>query len=239
MPDGRTVLVTGTDTDVGKTVASAWLAAQLAPERWVALVKPVQTGTTRPREDGDEAFFRRALREAGNVSIETIVSLPEPLAPSIAARRAQSPIDVAALLARCRKIAEQHDLTLFEGAGGLLVTLDDTLNYADFARAVKADLVVVARPALGTLNHTLLTLEAAERRRLGVACLIVSDYAEDPDVVEQENLRFLRRVLPELPIIVLSHAPLDGDDPLATIKAWQLCTPSPPWGLRLSRCRLD
>ena len=86
---GRTYFVTGTDTDVGKTVATVWLASALAPGHRVALVKPVQTGASDPAVDGDEGFYRRALGPlAARVTLTTLESLPEPLAPSIAAARA-------------------------------------------------------------------------------------------------------------------------------------------------------
>ena len=227
---GRTYFITGTDTDVGKTVAAAWLASALEPGRRVALVKPVQTGASDPPVDGDESLYRRALGTlAARVTIATLESLPEPLAPSIAAARAERRIDVDALVTRCREIAAAHDLTLVEGAGGLLVTLDETpddgADMARLAAALEAPLVVVIRPALGTLNHTMLTLEAAERRGLSVELLICSGYPDAPGVVEQENLRFLRRRYPRLPLLVLRHAALNGDERLDGLRPWLLGEP--------------
>lgn len=211
----RTILVTGTDTGVGKTIASAWLAASLAPLRRVALLKAVQTGADDPAIDGDEALYRRALAAIEPMpTIETLETLPEPLAPSIAARRAGRPIDPTSLAERCLDRAAKHDITLIEGAGGLLVTIADGFDMADLAAAVGAALVVVARPSLGTLNHTLLTLEAAERRGLPVELLVVSGYPADASTVERENLRFLREHRPELPLVVLAHADLEDTRPL-------------------------
>jgi len=227
---GRTYFITGTDTDVGKTVATAWLASALAPGRRVALVKPVQTGARDPAVDGDEGFFRRALGVlAAGVTFATLESLPEPLAPSIAAARAGRRVDLDSLAARCREIAAAHDLTLVEGAGGLLVTLDETpgagADMADLAAALDAPLVVVIRPLLGTLNHTMLTVEAAERRGLSVELLICSGYPDVPSVVERENLRFLRRRYPQLPLLVLRRAALDGDEGLEALRPWLLGEP--------------
>ena len=227
---GRTYFVTGTDTDVGKTVATVWLASALAPGHRVALVKPVQTGASDPAVDGDEGFYRRALGPlAARVTLTTLESLPEPLAPSIAAARAGRRVDVDALVARCRAIAAAHDLTLVEGAGGLLVTLDETpgggMDMAGLAAALDAPLVVVIRPALGTLNHTLLTVEAAQRRGLPVELLICSGYPDAPGPVEQENLRFLRRRYPRLPLLVLGHAALDAGEGLEALRPWLLGEP--------------
>ena len=205
-PRASTYFVTGTDTDVGKTVASTWLAAVLAPLARVALVKPFQTGSLTPSIDGDEAFYRDHLGD--DVTMETIESLPEPLAPSIAADRAGRRLELPPVVARCREIAAQHDVTLVEGAGGLLVTISEADDMATLANQLDAPLVVVIRPALGTLNHTMLTVEAAERRGLEVELLICSGFPDDAGVVELENLRFLQARLPALPLVVLRWAEL-------------------------------
>ena len=234
MSGGRALFVSGTDTDVGKTVAAAWLAAELASGGRVALVKPAQTGTTTPAADGDEAFYRAAL--AGReVTIRTLVSLAEPLAPSIAADRARAPIDVEALVAECRAIASRNDITLFEGAGGLLVTLTDDVDMAELARRLDAPVVLVVRPSLGTLNHTLLSVEAARNRGLSVQLIVVSGYPDDAGVVERENLRFLRNHLPEIPLAVLRRADLSGAEPLAGLAPRFLG--EPPAFLRAARER--
>ena len=222
----RTLFVTGTDTGVGKTVVAAWLAATLALHQRVALVKPFQTGAVDPATEGDEAFYRAALRDEA-VTIRTLVTLPEPLAPSIAAERAGAPIDVAAALVECRALARIRDITLVEGAGGLLVSITAEHDMASFAAALDASLVVVARPSLGTLNHTALTLEAAERRGLPVELLVISGFPKDAGVVEWENLRYLRDRYPALPLIVLAEAPLAPSDPLAGLDPHTL-GPTPP-----------
>ena len=222
----RTLFVTGTDTGVGKTVVAAWLAASLAPHQRVALVKPFQTGAVDPAAEGDEAFYRAALGDEA-VTIRTLVTLPEPLAPSIAAERAGAPIDVAAALVECRALANGSDITLVEGAGGLLVSITAEHDMASFAAALDASLVVVARPSLGTLNHTALTLEAAERRGLPVEMVVISGFPVNAGVVEWENLRWLRDRYPALPLIVLAEALLAPSDPLAGL-APRLLGPPPP-----------
>ena len=211
---GRIVLVTGTDTGVGKTVACAWLAWKASGAGRVALLKAVQTGAG-PGVDGDEAFYRTALRGT-DVTLGTLASFPEPLAPLIAARRAGRPLDFEALARRCESVAAAHDLTLVEGSGGLLVPLDEERDFADLARRLDASLAVVVRPGLGTLNHTALTLEAAERRGLEIPLLICSGASPDPDVVEGENLRFfaaLREARPPcspMALLVIERAPEAG-----------------------------
>ena len=198
---GRIVLVTGTDTGVGKTIVAAWLAWLTSRSQRVALVKAVQTGAD-PAVDGDEAFYRAAL--AGRpITTTTLATYPEPLAPSIAARRSGEGVRAQDIARACMEIAQDHDLTIVEGSGGLMVTIDESTNFADLAGALSANLVVVIRPGLGTLNHTALTLEAVFSRGLGIEMLVCSGLAAEPRLVEIENLRFLRSHYPETPLITL------------------------------------
>ncbi len=201
---GEVVLVTGTDTGVGKTVSASWLAWRASRRGSVALIKAAQTGAD-PRVDGDEAFYRGALSGV-DVTIETLAAFPEPLAPSIAARRAGRQVDFEALARRCEQVAASRDVTLVEGSGGLLVPLDEEHDFADLAARLGARLVVVVRPGLGTLNHTALTLEAAARRGLAVDALVCSGVSPEPKVVEQENLRFFRERYAEIPLVVAPRA---------------------------------
>ncbi len=201
---GEVVVVTGTDTGVGKTVAASWLAWRASQRGSVALIKAAQTGAD-PKADGDEAFYRAALAGV-DATIETLATFPEPLAPSIAARRAGRRVDFEALVRRCAEVAAEHDVTLVEGSGGLLVPLDEEHDFADLAGRLEARLAVVVRPGLGTLNHTALTMEAAARRGLAVDALICSGVSPEPVVVEEENLRFFRERYAEVPLIVLPRA---------------------------------
>ncbi len=198
---GRIVLVTGTDTGVGKTIVAAWLASLTSRSQRVALVKAAQTGAD-PAVDGDEAFYRAAL--VGHpVTMTTLATFPEPLAPAIAARRSGESVRAQDIARSCIQIAQAHDLTIVEGSGGLMVPVDEESSFADLAGALSANLVLVIRPGLGTLNHTTLTLEAASRRNLLVEMLVCNGLVAKPGLVEIENLRFLRSRYPEIPLIAL------------------------------------
>ena len=198
---GRIVLVTGTDTGVGKTIVAAWLASLTPRSQRVALVKAVQTGAD-PAVDGDEAFYRSAL--VGHpVTMTTLATFPEPLAPAIAASRSGESVRAQDIARSCIQIAQTHDLTIVEGSGGLMVPVDEESSFADLAGALSANLVLVIRPGLGTLNHTTLTLEAASTRNLLVEMLVCNGLVAKPGVVEIENLRFLRSRYPEIPLIAL------------------------------------
>ena len=190
--------VTGTDTGVGKTVASAWLAARSrADGASVRYVKPVQTGLAPGAPGGDADF----VAAAAEVPAEELLRFDEPLAPAVAAERAGRPIDVSALVTEIRAREPGCDLLLVEGAGGLLAPLAGESTMADLALELGAELVVVTRPALGTLNHTALTLEAAVRRGLPVAGLVVCGWPRRPSATEETNLERLEKMTPVLEIV--------------------------------------
>jgi dethiobiotin synthetase len=198
--------VTGTDTGVGKTIVSAVLAGRaLAEGRSVRYVKPVQTGLS-PGDRGSDADH-----VAGHgIDARELLRFPDPLAPAVAAELAGRPIDIESLVRETKACAEDVDLLYVEGAGGLLVPITDDCSMADFARSLEAELVVVVRPGLGTLNHTALTLEAAERRGLHVALVVVSGYAGG--TTEETNLVRLRALGPPVEVLERLPSALDETD---------------------------
>ena len=200
--------VTGTDTGVGKTLAAAALCrADREAGRTVLYAKPVQTGLERA-EAGDAAFVAAAAK----VPVIECLRFREPLAPAVAAERAGTVIDVGALLNDLEKASDGFDRLVVEGAGGLLVPLSDAVTMADLADALGAGLVVVTRPTLGTLNHTALTLEAANSRGLPVDGLVISGWPADPGITEQTNLERLSDMAPVLGLLP-SYLGLDTADP--------------------------
>ena len=194
---GRVVVVTGTGTGVGKTVVTAALAAACtASGMRVAAVKPAQTGVA-PGEPGDLDVVR-AL--GGALTTVGPVRLPEPLAPDTAARRAGARLPpVAATAARVAELTATHDVVLVEGAGGLLVRLDeDGGTIADLARVVQdagrdVHVVVVVAAGLGTLNATALTVEALRARGCAPLGLVIGAWPAEPDLAERCNLDDLPR----------------------------------------------
>ncbi|HWH01093.1 MAG TPA: dethiobiotin synthase, partial [Pilimelia sp.] len=169
------VLVTGTDTGVGKTVVTAAVAAAAsAAGLRVAVLKPAQTGV----EAGTESDVETVVRLAAPATARTLAEFPEPLAPLPAARVAGlPPLELYAVVDEVRAEAQRHDLVLVEGAGGLLVPMGlrpsgQPWTVADLAVSLDAPAVVVARAGLGTLNHTALTLEALQRRAVRAAVVL-------------------------------------------------------------------
>lgn len=185
------IAVTGTDTDVGKTVVTAAIAAALrAAGRTVAAYKPVQTGV-RDDDDGDMQVLQRLT--GADADVAEGVRLTEPMAPRPAAAIDGVPLPSLDVHARwVRDAATRYDHALVEGAGGVLVELtDDALTIADLAGAVDAPCVVVTRPVLGTLNHTLLTLEALARRGVPVLGIVIGAWPSSPNRLEVTNRDYL------------------------------------------------
>ena len=181
-------LVTGTDTGVGKTLTSAAICACLvAAGQEPTYVKPVQSGAA---DGDDDAADVRALT---GVRAVTGVTLGPSLAPAVAARLAGEELTGTELLASVTPDLPRP--LVVEGAGGLLVELGtDGTTIVQLAHALELPLVIVARPGLGTLNHTALTLETARSHRLDVAGVIICGAGSDPDLAEQTNVAELHRL---------------------------------------------
>ncbi len=186
------VLVTGTDTGVGKTIVAAAIAAATTAAHRVAVLKPAQTG------DDDDAGT--VSRLAAPAAVTTLTRYPDPLAPLAAARTAGlPPLSLSRVVAATTDLAGRHDLVLVEGAGGLLVPMglqsdpERPWTVADLAVALGAPAVVVVRAGLGTLNHTALTIEALRRRGVP-ACLVIGSWPREPELVHHSNLTDLTTI---------------------------------------------
>lgn len=181
------LVITGTGTEVGKTIVTAAVAASaLAAGRSVAVLKAAQTGV-RPDEPGDAAEVERL---AGPVTTAELARFPEPLAPATAARRAgRTPVHPHEVAEAAAKLATEHDLVLVEGAGGLLVRFDAAGGtLADAARLLSAPVLVVTPAGLGTLNTTELTARELRARGLDLAGIVIGSWPEAPDLAARCNL---------------------------------------------------
>lgn len=212
------LFVTGTGTGVGKTVVTAALAA-LALDRGqrCAVIKPAQTGVCDD-EPGDLAQVQRL---AGAVAVHELVRYPDPLSPAAAARRSGRPrLDPATCYDLVLRLP--HELVLVEGAGGLLVRFDeDGLTLAELARGLRAPVLLVADPALGTLNSTALTLEAMAHRGLQLAGVVIGSWPVEPGLAERSNVRDLETLAarPLLGVLPAGAGALQPDGFLAVARA--------------------
>ncbi|MEU6811322.1 dethiobiotin synthase [Streptomyces sp. NPDC046831] len=187
------LVITGTGTEVGKTVATAAVAAAaVGAGRTVAVLKPAQTGVA-PGERGDAD---EVARLAGAVTARELARFPEPLAPATAARRAGlAPVHPYEVAEAAAKLATEHDLVLVEGAGGLLVHFDAAGGtLADAARLLRAPVLVVASAGLGTLNTTELTARELRVRGLDLLGVVIGSWPEQADLASRCNVADLPHV---------------------------------------------
>jgi dethiobiotin synthase len=208
------LFITGTDTDVGKTIATAAIAAALgvragARPSSIAVYKPVQTGVA-PDEAGDVDVVRQL---SGITTALEGIRLRRPMAPVAAADREGATLPTASAHAtRIEGLADRFDHVLVEGSGGLLVHLDDSHTIADLAGRFgqRAAVIVVCRSGLGTLNHTDLTRQALEQRRLSTAGIIIGSWPREPDDIAVDNRRYMSALdVPLLAVIPANAAKLE------------------------------
>jgi dethiobiotin synthetase len=208
----RGFFVTGTDTGVGKTVVACALLRGLRGRGLdVGAMKPIETGV-----GAEGPLDALALRAAAGAVDPLDDVCPQhfrlPAAPTVAARAEKRTVDLEHVRRTFERLAARHDCVIVEGAGGLLVPAAAGTTMADIARQLRLPLVVVVRAALGTFNHTLLTLEAAAARELHVAGVVISHASGPISAADAANLDALRcvlgpRLIGELPPLAPGSAP--------------------------------
>ena len=192
------LIVTGTDTEVGKTVVAGAIGNWFRRLGFrVAVCKPVATGCPRRREGlvSEDAEFLAHFADA-RFPLDVICPqcFAEPLAPAVAAQRAGRPVDWELIDRSIAHMCGQSDVMIVEGVGGLMVPMDDRHTFRDVAQWLKLPAVVVARPGLGTINHTLLTVAALRQAGIPVAGVVVNRYpAENASIAEETNPKAIEK----------------------------------------------
>jgi dethiobiotin synthetase len=200
------IFVMGTDTGVGKTVVTAAIAlAARGRGRDPAVLKPAQTGDDGTIT-GDAEFVASLVGLDEPPEAICTYRLRAPLAPSVAAALEGRRLDPLAVARSYNDLAGRHDLVLVEAAGGALVPFSDGVDMTGLAAALGLPVVVAIRPGLGTLNHTLLTLEALHRRGLTVLGAVISGYPAEPGLDDLTNPQALARLTP---VPLLGAIPFD------------------------------
>jgi dethiobiotin synthetase len=203
---GAGVFVTGTGSEVGKTVVAAAIARTLAGEgRKVAVFKPAVTGLDEGGE-ADHELLRRASRSEQSDAEIVPYRYDPPASPHLAAALAGERIDPEVLRETARAAVEGADALVAEGIGGFLVPLAEDYLVRDLAVDLGLPLVVAANPGLGTINHTLLTVEAARAAGLEVLAVVLTPWPEQPTEVEASNRETIA-ALGSVPVLTLP--PLD------------------------------
>jgi dethiobiotin synthetase len=229
----RGLFVTGTDTGVGKTVLSGCLLAAMRAEGENALpAKPVLTGLDAPAEHASAGGSGGAVGPpstpwpaddellAGIAGVDRHQVAPlrfgPPVSPHLAAELAGEAIDPDALVGATREAVAGASVAVVEGVGGLMVPLSGRWLVRDLAAALGLPLVVAARPGLGTISHTLLTLEAARAAGLTVSAVVLMPWPAEPDAIERSN----RETIASLGGVEVATLPLlAGPDPAEMARA--------------------
>lgn len=164
------IFITATDTNVGKTVATYCLASVFQSQGIdVGVMKPVQCG------GNDAQFLKERLSISDDIKTINPFYLKEPLSPHLAFRRAKRKFDLQVVKKNLNFLSQRHDVVLIEGAGGLMAPITEKYFNADLARDLKAPIIIVSRLGLGTINHSILTINLAKQKGLKILGIIFSD----------------------------------------------------------------
>jgi dethiobiotin synthetase len=222
-------LVVGTDTGVGKTLVAGAIAFWFRRHgHRVAVCKPVATGCVHRREglvSEDAEFLAHCADTHHALNVVCPQRYAEPLAPAVAAERAREPLEWGAIDAAIEKMAGDAEVMIVEGVGGVMVPMDSKNTFLDVAAWLKLPAIVVARPGLGTINHTLLTCMALRSRKVRVAGVVINRYPpETPPMAEETNPRAIEKwgkvpVLCLVPEVAGPMAPALPADVIAAINS--------------------
>lgn len=198
------LFITGTDTGVGKTTIAAAIAMAMKKRGLnVGVMKPLQSGL-----DSDADILMAAAGVDDDKSLVVPYLFKEPVAPTFAARLEGVSIDLDIIRTAYAKLASRHEPMIVEGAGGIMVPLvengEKSYLFSDLAAELKLKIIIVARPGLGTVNHTLLTIDHARKKGLHVACIIINSYPENPGLSEENNPGMIEEIS-NLPVILVRH----------------------------------
>jgi dethiobiotin synthetase len=206
--------VTGTDTGVGKTVIAGAIANWFHRRRHrIAVCKIAATGCVHRREGlvSEDAEFLAVCADSKHpLDLIAPQRYSEPLAPAIAAERSHRPLDWFIIDNAIRLMSQGSDVMIVEGVGGIMVPMDEQHTVMDVATSLAVPAVVVARPGLGTINHTILTVEALRHAGVRVAGVVINRYpADNPGIAEETNPRAIERwgkvpilcVVPDEPLL--------------------------------------
>ncbi len=198
VPRSPGLFITATDTEVGKTLVTGAIARLLRQAgRKVGVLKPVASGCRHDREglvSADAEFLAVCAETDYPLSVITPVCYKTPAAPIVCAEIERREVDFEAIAAAYRYLAQTCDVVLVEGIGGALVPLTEQVTILDVAAAMDLPTVIVARPGLGTINHTLLTLAAVRAAGLPVAGVVINGYnAATADIAEETGPETIAR----------------------------------------------
>lgn len=219
------LLITGTDTGVGKTVIAGAIAQWFRRQGGrVAVCKPCGSGCVHRREglvSEDAEFLAHCADSPHPLDLICPQRYVEPLAPAVAAQRGKQPLDWDAIDRAIRLMSKDSDVMIVEGIGGIMVPMDEKHTMLDVARWLGIPAIVVARPALGTINHTLLTVDALRGAGVKVAGVVINRYPTDQVGIAEETNPAAIEKWGKVPVlcIVPDEPVVDGKLPAGIVSA--------------------
>lgn len=213
----KALFVSGTDTDVGKTVVTAALSLFLKQRGYrVGVIKPFQTGTEL-NTPLDMEYVYKVIDQDYDLEEVCPSRLIKPMAPYSASRFENKEIDTEGILEKTNRFISKNDITIIEGAGGLYVPVKENYIIADFIVELGFPMLLVSRPDLGTINHTMLSIEYAEKRNIDLFGIFINKIPDPPGYIALDNIKLFKSlynlnlvgILPELEGIDLCRGLFD------------------------------
>lgn len=215
LPHKKGLFITATDTGVGKTMITGAIARILTDEELqVGVFKPIATGCGRGTYglvSADAEYLSMCINNVDPVTIINPVSYETPAAPIVCEHRENRPVDFEAVSSIYQSLCQRKDIVLVEGIGGVRVPISDGVDVLTLMREFSLPVVVVARPNLGTINHTLLTVDAIRAAGLFVAGIVINGFNTATAGVAEETVAEVLRKWTKAPILaVVPHDPLSS-----------------------------
>jgi len=195
---GKGYFITGTDTGIGKTVATTHLVACLQSKGVDAIpYKPIQSGIVYENNQAigeDSAFYNKYLPLKEDVSYYSTYTLETPVSPHLASKLENVFIDEKRILDKYRELEKEHDVIFVEGAGGVAVPFKEDFNTIDLIKLLKLPVIIVTTLKLGTLNHTVLTVEFLKSQQIPIKGLIINKVSSTLNEMEEDNLAMIEKL---------------------------------------------
>jgi len=191
------IFVTGTDTGCGKTYVTILLAEYFTKQGIdVGVMKPIAAG---PRAENDAILLKKKLKLKDPITLINPIHFKHPLAPYPASKMEKKKVNINKILSAYKKLSTRHKLILVEGIGGVLVPVSKNIFIVDLIQILGLPTIIVARAGLGTINHTLLTVEALKKRKIKILGIILNGF-RGKEISEKTNARIIEE-LSGIPVI--------------------------------------
>ncbi|MFH1386200.1 MAG: dethiobiotin synthase [bacterium] len=185
------IFITGTDTGVGKTYVTVLLARYFEEQGLdVGVMKPISTG---PKPEDDALYLKKKLKLSDQLKLINPIHLKHPLAPLPASQLERKKLDLKAIFRSYQTLEKKHDLVLVEGVGGVMVPIKKDYFVIDLIKELKLPTVIVARAGLGTINHTLLTIEALKKKKIKIMGIILNGF-KGKELSEKSNASTIEEI---------------------------------------------